>query len=78
MKEEAEKIKLNKNGNKSISDMSILERLLEKDEKVAFAMIFDLLNAGVDTVRYTFNFQTHLPNAGFDFLIFISEFFENV
>lgn len=34
-------------------EISILEQLLKKDKKIALVMVFDMLLAGVDTVRNT-------------------------
>lgn len=36
---------------RSEAEISILEKLLKRDKKIAFAMVFDMLIAGIDTVR---------------------------
>lgn len=38
------------NTERSDAEISILEKLLKRDTKVAFAMVFDMLIAGIDTV----------------------------
>ncbi|GLV43367.1 Cytochrome P450 301a1 [Carabus blaptoides fortunei] len=47
------KLKEMESVEKSQADLSILEQLLQKDKKIAFAMIFDMLMAGIDTTSRT-------------------------
>lgn len=47
----------NSNGTeKSQSELSVLEQLLKRDKKVAYAMVFDMFVAGIDTVSNTENY----------------------
>lgn len=39
------------------SDRSVLEKLLEINREVAIVMVFDMLMAGIDTVRVQFNLK---------------------